>query len=361
MAILTPRGKGGVGGVDRLTDSLRPLLAALRTARVSILATRGPWRWSSPAVTLAALIRLAGLALMGCVDVVHIQLGTGAGFWRKRLFALLCRRLGTPYVLHLHGSAFERFWIEAPPPRRRAIDRAIAGAARILVLGEAWRRLVLGQAPDAAGRVIVLPNAAPPFTAPREPGEGVTRLLFLGEVGARKGVGVLIEALAKLPADAPWRAVVAGEGDGRPYAAAAARLGLQGRIDFPGWAGPEAVRRLLAASDVLVLPSFEENLPLAVIEAFAAGLAVVATPVGAVGDVVIDGETGLLAPPGDVGALAAAMHRMIVDEPLRLRLGAAAKALHGRRLTLTAYVETLMQIWHDAASTREHPLRQAPF
>ncbi len=358
VTMLTPRGEGGVGGVDRLTDSLRGPLGASSTARVRFLATRGPWRWASPFVTVMSLTRLAAEIAMRRVDLVHAPVGAGVGFWRKSLFIGLCRTLGAPYVLHLHGSAFERFWRGAPPVRRWAIERAFGGAARIVTLGEPWRRLVVTEAPHLEPRIVVLPNAAPAFAGERAPPDGVTRLLFLGEIGERKGVGVLVQALAKLPPEPPWRAVIAGEGDSRPYAAAAARLGLADRVAFPGWTGPEGVRRLLAASDVLVLPSFEENLPLAIVEAFAAGLAVAATPVGAVGDIVKHEETGLLVPPGAVDDLAAALQRLIADPDLRRRLGTNAKALHAKRLSLAAYVETLLKIWDAAARTANEPLHE---
>ncbi len=72
------------------------------------------------------------------------------------------------------------------------------------------------------------------------------------------------------------------------------RLGIEDRVVLPGWVGPSEVAELIAASDVLVLPSFDENLPMSVIEGMAAGLAIIATPVGAVKDIIIDGRTGIL-------------------------------------------------------------------
>ena len=79
------------------------------------------------------------------------------------------------------------------------------------------------------------------------------------------------------------------------------------------------------------------------------GLGIVTTPVGAVADIIIDGGTGLLVPPGDTPALASALRRLVTDRALRANLGEAARAFHRHHLDIDAYVETLLQIWTDAA------------
>jgi glycosyltransferase involved in cell wall biosynthesis len=89
-----------------------------------------------------------------------------------------------------------------------------------------------------------------------------------------------------------------------------------------------------------------------VIEGMAYGRAVVATPVGAVEDIIEDGETGLLTPVADVAALTAALRRLISDPELRRHLGAAAAASHQRRLNIDVYVERLAEVWRRAARER---------
>ena len=81
----------------------------------------------------------------------------------------------------------------------------------------------------------------------------------------------------------------------------------------------------------------------------ASGLAIVATPVGAVEDIVTDGKTGLLVPPGDVDALTVALRRLVADGELRQRLGAAALAVHRERLDIELYAATLAGLWISAA------------
>src|SRR5256885_11088321 len=99
--------------------------------------------------------------------------------------------------------------------------------------------------------------------------------------------------------------------------------GLTETIDRLGNRGD--VPDLLGSADVFVLSSRSEAFPVSILEAMAAGLPVVATNVGGVAKSVVDGETGLLVPPGDSGALAAALDRLLTDDALRLRLGAAGR------------------------------------
>ena len=349
VTILTPRGQGAPGGVDRLMDSLRPLLRGRADVAVHFVTTRGRSRWASLAVSLAALIRLAAASALGRADMIHVNLGAHMGCYRKMALIAIPRLFGTPYVLHLHGSGFDRFWTDAPPFARRRIDRLFRDAAQVIVLGDKWRRLVVERDPDVAPRVTVLPNATPLFAGVRTPCTDHVTILFLGELTERKGAAVLIEALASLKTKTPWRAVIAGDGDLATARRAIQRFGLDDRVELPGWIDGEAVQAQLAAADILALPSLEENLPMAVIEAFSAGLAVIATPVGAVPDILKHGDTGWMTPPGGMEELAQALSALIDDPPLRRRLGEAAKAYHGEHLALAPYVDRLIQAWRRHA------------
>jgi glycosyltransferase involved in cell wall biosynthesis len=165
-------------------------------------------------------------------------------------------------------------------------------------------------------------------------------LLFLGQLGRRKGTSDLFHALAQVDAD--WRLVLAGDGEIREMQELAARLSLSPRCRFTGWVGRDAVGVLLDQAEVLVLPSHAEGLPLAVLEAMARGLAIVTTPVGALPEVVQPWLSGVLVQPGDVAALAESLERLIADDRLRWRLGAAARAIYEREFRLDRMIEDLL-------------------
>ncbi|WP_442869882.1 glycosyltransferase family 4 protein [Bradyrhizobium sp. CCBAU 11361] len=141
----------------------------------------------------------------------------------------------------------------------------------------------------------------------------------------------LVDALGKLACRTNWTAITAGSGEIQQTRDRAQRLGIADRVDFPGWLGPSETAALLQQTDILALPSFVESLPMSIIEAYAYGAAVVATPAGAVPEVIAHERNGLLVPVGDAEALANALKRLLEDGALRRRLGDAARRDHAER------------------------------
>lgn len=352
VLVATPSGGTGQGGIDRVMSGLRDELARQRTAGLNVRfgATRGPGHIAlSPLYLAGFLLRMVGLKATGRLDVVHINLASAGSTYRKLQIARLARLLGAPYVLHLHGGDYPNFWKADESPLSRNIRKMFAGAARIIVLGETWRKFVISRAPETTENIVVIPNAAAQPTLPHVGGGDTPHVLFLGRIGDMKGVPQLGEALGRMRDLPNWRATIAGDGHVEAARAKAVELGLADRVDIPGWVDGPRVAELIASADILVLPSFTENLPLSIIEGMASGLAVVATPVGAVGDIVRDGETGLLVQPGDVEGLTAALTRLVEDAPLRHQLGAAALRLHREKLDLAPYAKAVHGVWITAA------------
>lgn len=263
-------------------------------------------------------------------------------FTRSALGAVAARR---PFVVKLTGDpAFERArWrgiVEGDVEEfqrdggyrvallRRVRDASLRRAAHVVCPSDYLRRLAVswGVEPD---RVTVLPNPVPanPPAAGRDElrrrfgMDGIT-LAFAGRITAQKGLEVGLDALARTSGVS---LAVAGDGPERgALERRAGELGLSGRVRFLGPQPRERVLELLAAADAALLSSVWENFPHTLVEALRVGTPVVATAVGGVGEVVRDGENGLLVPAGDPAALAAAIERLAEDEELRARLRSAA-------------------------------------
>jgi len=232
-------------------------------------------------------------------------------------------RAGIPAVVWVRGEGEYR--VTSPTTRLvsvRVWDQARgvlvqSDANRALVI-EALRRFAPAKAGSVAEKIAVVPNGldlpAPPFTRGG-------RVLIVGRLIRDKGVDVALEAAAGL------RALVTVAGDGPERArleAQALHHGLDAR--FEGNVDRERLDRLYREAACVVLASRRgEGLPNVLLEAFAYARPVVATPVSGVRDLVADGANGLLAPPGDVGALRAALARLFNERGLADRLGAAAR------------------------------------
>ncbi|GJE57696.1 D-inositol-3-phosphate glycosyltransferase [Methylobacterium thuringiense] len=354
VLVVTPLGEGGRGGIDRMMDEIRPYgqSADFRDLSVKFWATRGNGRGLRAAGTyLVFLIRLITVCVFRKPDVVHINLSSGGSVIRKAATCAICRAFGVPYIVHLHGSRFRQYWNASGPVVGRLIAFIFTKSDRVFVLGSVWHAFAAGKLPQIAEKLHILPNACRRGGAGEKPSAFV-RLIFLGQVGERKGTFDLIEALALLPPDLRWQAVLAGDGETKRASALARQHGLQDKVQVLGWVGPDRIRTLLGSSQVLVLPSYDENLPMSVIEAMAWGLAVITTPVGAVEDIIVDGERGLLVSPGDIRTLAARLEQVISSGPMRETLGRNAHAFYEEHLNIDRYATRLRHHWIEVASDR---------
>jgi glycosyltransferase involved in cell wall biosynthesis len=213
---------------------------------------------------------------------------------------------------------------------RTTRNSALRSARRVFCPSAYLRDVALRWGLDLE-RVSVLPNPAPEIPAlpsrdelRQELGVDGWALVFAGRLGPQKALGVALAALARTP-----DVTLSVAGDGPERAALERRAGeleLGSRVRFLGSVPRERVLRLFRAADASVLPSAWENLPHTVVESLAVGCPVIATAVGGVPEVVKDGENGLLVPPNDPDALAAAMTRLFAEDGLRTRLSSAAPA-----------------------------------
>ncbi|WP_309134374.1 glycosyltransferase [Cellulomonas sp.] len=210
---------------------------------------------------------------------------------------------------------------------RRLKRAAVARAGAVTVMNEEMRRLVveLGAAPD---RVQVVPMGADLRGLARPAGASRSgRLLFVGRLVEKKGLAVLLDALRSLPAQVRPSLDVVGDGPLRAQLERAAE-GLD--VTFRGQLGRDDLAAAYAAADVAVFPSVvagsgdQDGLPVALIEAMAAGCAVVASDLPGLDEAVVAGESGVLVPSGDPRALAGAVAELLASEPTRRRLGDAA-------------------------------------
>jgi glycosyltransferase involved in cell wall biosynthesis len=173
-------------------------------------------------------------------------------------------------------------------------------------------------------------------------------ILTVARLDKQKGLNYLLEAAALVP-EAMF--VVAGEGPERPALEAQTRaLGLSNRVVFLGYRAD--VDDLLASCDLFVLPSLFEGLPLSVLEAMAAGKAVVATAIGGTDETIIHGETGLLVPPADPAALASAIRTALADPILSRRLGAAGRARVHQQFSAESMVRRITEIYDEILDSR---------
>lgn len=286
---------------------------------IEFVATSG----EGAAGTLGALREFARLLVQERNLAVHVHAVAGRAFWREALFMALAAAAHCPFILHLHGAGFERFYEDAGAPGRHALRFFLEHAACVVVPCESLRTWMRGVARQA--QVACVPSPVAAFEAPaaaRQP----NLVLFLGSLDAARGVFDVLEAVSALrPAVPDVRLLCAGDGDRAAVARRAEALGIADAVKFTGWVGPSGKRALLESAAVFALPSYDEALPTSLLEAMAAGLPVVASPVGGIPEVLTDGVNGFLCAPGDVSTLQRLLRKLLVEPNLGARIGAAAR------------------------------------
>lgn len=326
-----------IGGVETFTQAIleSPALAGFEVAHCDTTkqrpkSTQGRFDAGNAAWALIHFSRLARALARHEPDVVYIPIaGTWSGFLRDAALGWLARRTRARVIGHQHAGDIPQVLARGGTDAR-LVDGGFAQFHRLLVLGERWRamfvqhglRMPIEICPSTFRREVFERGRA----CVRTPRTGTVRILFLGQVGRRKGVLDLLDATARVLAQGlDVRVTIAGP-DQQPGERDAAMQRAKERslgalAAFPGAVQGEALYTLFGDHDLFVLPSYNEGIPAVLYEAGAFGLPVITTPVGAIPDLIRHETNGLLVPAGDVDALTAAMARLVNDPPLRTRLG----------------------------------------
>ncbi len=309
---------------------------------------------ASAPILAKAMLKIAAGRISGRLVGVHVNMAERLSVFRKCTLIVWCRLLGLPVVLHVHAAQLHLFYRTLPAPLKSLTRRVLSLPALCIVLGEEGRRFIIEEVGCDPSKVAIVHNGVPdstlmvrgqdsPVTSSREMS---TTFLFLGNLEERKGLSDLLHALARIESgsDPTIKLVVSGEGDVEHYQALANRLGLGARVRFTGWIDRDEVSSLMRHADALVLPSYDEGLPLAILEAFAKSVPVICTPVGEIPGLLQDDVHACFVPPGDVVKLANALLRVSSDPALRRRLGSNGRALYERQFSMKQFFDRIAQI-----------------
>lgn len=277
--------------------------------------------------------------------VVHLNVAHGLSILEKSLLARIAARQNTPALLHVHAAGFDHDLQHMNRVKHQWLAGALMPPNRAVLLSKGQQVQLRRSIPHAASDVVTnsvdLIDPAPPF------GAGPLTVGFIGFMDGRKGESTLIAALARCK-DPSIRAILAGDGPGRKHAEkAAATLGVAARVKFLGLIDAGDKDRFFRGIDLLCLPSRAENLPIALLEAMAYGRTVVATPVGAITDLVCDGLNGRLVSPDDPDGLAQVMDDFCKDRPRVQRFGRNAWHTIEEEHTWTVNGPRMTAIYHS--------------
>ena len=358
------------GGVQAVTSCLIPALGRLPDVEVHVIRLRWGIEKSSRREQDSQVLHVLPMSRLGTVtnfrqdqrtvdsrletiqpDVVHSQ---GAGH-----YGILAARSGYPAVITIHGILseevrFEPGWrsrVRAGLQARMSEKYCIRRARHTILISP----YVADHYGDAlGGKKYLIPNPVDDrFFEVARKDTGRT-ILFAGRVRKLKGVKDLLQAVARLRNRDGIRVVLAGSLAEESYVQEArslcARLGIGSQVEFLGLVDTSRLLRELSECACLVLPSYQENAPMVVQEAMAAGVPVIASRVGGVPFQLEDGRTGYLYVAGDVAALAARLDELMSSRELRDRIGAEARSFADEQFRAAQVAERTLEVYRRVLS-----------
>lgn len=299
-----------------------------------------------------SLIRIFFHLIIKRPIIVHVHMSERGSFVRKYIIFRMAKTLRKKVFVHTHGAEFKEYYLSASPVIQKMITGMLKNADKIIALGESWEKTLLQIEPKASTAVLM--NSVPiPVNSGRAPDQTFFSILFLAVLIQRKGILDLIAASAQVIQEAKKqrRQVIfhiAGDGELMKRAKKlVADYGLSDSYRFYGWIGEQQKKELLFNADLFVLPSYNEGLPMSILEALSYGIPIISTKVGSINEAVIEGENGYLIKAGDIQALASRMLD-IMNSPSSNEMRIASRKLAEDKFSDKQYFEQVEEMYMNS-------------
>lgn len=257
-------------------------------------------------------------------DIYHIHAAAKGSTFRKKMYAKVAKSWGKKIIIHIHGSQYKEFYGTLSPTGKKHVSDFLSSADLVLALSSSWKSWLDSAFSLSNCRILENGIDISRFAcASTSPEDFQTSFLFLGRLGKRKGTADLILAVKEAVKVVPeLDCYIAGDGSVEKYQDMVYEMHLEHNIHITGWVDFSGKINLLKKVSTLILPSYQEGLPMAILEAMSCGKAIISTTVGAIPEVVTK-ENGILITPGDIAALTSAILKCCQDTAWMRRISSA--------------------------------------
>ncbi len=271
---------------------------------------------------ISGYFHFARVLLFRRPDIVHVHSSFGPSFYRKMPFIYMASWAKIPIINHIHGADFDEFYVNASENKKQKIKSVYSKCSVLIALSEEWKER-LSQI-VSRGKIVIIEN----YSTLHEDGleQRLERIcnstvLFLGELGKRKGCYDIPTVVEKVKDEVPnVKFILAGAGteaDEQAIKRLVEEKGVKENVVFPGWVRGEMKDKMLRDADVFFLPSYNEGMPMSVLDAMGYGLPVVSTNVGGIPKIVHDGGNGYCCNAGDEETMAAGIIKLLINDNMR--------------------------------------------
>lgn len=301
---------------------------------------------------ICAYGKFAKLLLTNAPDLVHIHSSFGPSFYRKMPFIYMAGWKKIPVVNHIHGADFDTFYVNASEKKKKQIRKVYGKCTRFIALSSEWKERLSQIVPKE--KIAVVENYS---VIKRESlQERISRacnhtVLFLGELGKRKGCFDIPAVAEKVVQQIPnVTFVMAGDGSEEDKAALHHEIqkkNLQQNFVFPGWVRGEKKDELLKQADLFFLPSYNEGMPMSILDAMGYALPVVSTNVGGIPKIVHDQQNGTCCEPGDTKTFSEGIVSILKDDALRKSYAEESMRIVLDRYSLESHLKAIEAVYEE--------------
>lgn len=282
-------------------------------------------------------------------DVIHMHTSFGPSFIRSMPFIYMASWAKKPIINHIHGSAFDEFYSYASNKKKKLIRKIYGKCTVIIALSEEWKAY-LSQIVDSE-KIKILENYSTLHEDALE--QRLLRpsnqtVLFLGQIGSRKGcydIPPIVERLVKFVPDVKF--ILAGSGELETITRLFEEKGVKDRLQLPGWVRGADKDRLLREADVFFLPSYNEGMPMSILDAMGYGLPIVSTNVGGIPQIIINNKNGLTYKPNDIEGMSDGLKMILLNKETMDKYGKSSIDIVKEKYSLERHIKLLIKIYEE--------------
>lgn len=290
-------------------------------------------------------------------DLIHIHSSFGPSFYRKMPFVYMSSWVGKPIINHIHGAEFETFFGNASKKKKRLVRKVYGKCNRLIALSEEWKQLLKQIVPEEKITIIenysILHREALQDRLNRACNN---RVLFLGELGKRKGCYDIPAVVEQVVQEIPEvKFVLAGSGtieDETVIKKIVEKKGILRNVEFPGWLRGQEKEKALYAADLFFLPSYNEGMPMSVLDAMGYGLPIVSTEVGGIPKIVRNGVNGYCCKAGDSIEMAKGIISILKNRDERYKMAQESFKISEEKYSLEHHIQCIEKIYNMVMGIR---------
>lgn len=279
-------------------------------------------------------------------NIVHINSSFGFSFYRKLVYIYLGKFSGAKIVNHIHGAEFDKFFETASEKKKKLIKNVYGKCDCLIALSDNWKNNL--QCIVSEQKVMVVENYSIIHRTEAKSSFG-KNILFLGEVGKRKGCYDIPDVVRKVKGIHPdCLFIVAGNVLEKDYELIKKKIedyGIRKNISFPGWVRGDEKDKLLRRADIFFLPSYNEGMPMSILDAMGYALPIISTTIGGIPKLVQEGRNGYACNPGNISALASRICELLSDPSKCKTYGNASLKIINTSYSLDAHINKLEEVY----------------